>query len=151
MKQQLLKQVAQEQWANTILLETLKQTPQAPARAFELLGHIVAVHDIWRARFQQNNPKYGLWDLKDLDATARLIEENTKFWNAYIEDLNNESFHKVAFNYFGTPAEVSVDDALTHMFTHSAYHRGQVVQLLKGHVEPLPVVTFLAYALHPKN
>lgn len=149
MKQQLLKQLAHEQWANNILIQHLKQTPEAPARAFELIGHVVAVHDIWRSRFQQNSSKYGLWDLKDLDATETLIQENTLFWNAYIEDLDNESFtKKIAFNYFGTPAEVSVDDALTHMFTHSAYHRGQIVTLLKGYVDPLPVVTYLAYAIH---
>lgn len=149
MKQQLLKQLAHEQWANKTLIQNLRQAPHAPAKAFELIGHIVAVHDIWRARFQQSKSKYGLWDLIDLDATEKLIEENTVFWKAYIEDLDDESFaKKIALDYFGTPAQVSVDDALTHMFTHSAYHRGQIVTLLKGHVEPLPVVTYLAYALH---
>ncbi len=53
-----------------------------------------------------------------------------------------------AVSYANTRGEEftsSVKDILTHVSNHSAYHRGQVVALLKGIAEPLPNTDYITY------
>jgi len=46
----------------------------------------------------------------------------------------------------GSKRKMAVADALTHVVTHSFYHRGQIVTSLKGKIEPLPLTTYIAFA-----
>jgi uncharacterized damage-inducible protein DinB len=68
----------------------------------------------------------------------------------YVNQVNNDELNRVihfTFPLDGSKRKLSVADALLHLVTHSSYHRGQIIARLKGKIEPLPLTTYIAFAM----
>ena len=69
-------------------------------------------------------------DLQQVAADWRAIHAD---WNTFLATLTDDGLTR-AFEYsglFGGQFRSRVGDVLPHLFTHSAYHRGQIALLVK--------------------
>ncbi len=51
-----------------------------------------------------------------------------------------------AWEHNPTKRKMRIANAILHLFSQSAYHRGQIIQLLKGYTNELPVSTYIMWA-----
>lgn len=150
LKEQVTRLTAYNEWANRRVAQLLRQ-PAAAAmpEPLRLFSHVLAAESIWLCRLRQlpiTETPQSAYTIEDCSARIpRLAEE----WRSYFSVLTEEevctgevTYRNMAGEAFTSP----VRDVLTHIVNHGTYHRGQVVQLLKGVVSPLPVTDFIAYS-----
>ena len=148
MKENLLKSMQYEEWANAIVLQSLRQSTDIGERLPQLFAHILAPQSIWLSRIRHEVPLVGLWPELTLDECAQMMAENLKQWRAFINAAAPEDFYKsVAFKLPNSDKErsMAVYEVVAHLTNHGTYHRGQIILGLKGKTERLPLTTYIAF------
>lgn len=140
MTAELRRLVEHAAWANRRLAERLLVSRDPEGEGRRLLAHVVGSERIWLLR-ARGEPWAGLaiWPDLDADESARLAEENRRGWLRLL-DAAEPGDVAVYHNSAGTEFRTSVFDLALHVFTHGAYHRGQVNTRLRiGGDEPVNV------------
>ncbi|MGH7739710.1 MAG: DinB family protein [bacterium] len=124
-----------DQWATQRLIEDLEAIPPIDPTALSRLSHILFSEDIWLARLlREDLTRFTTaWpELPPAECRGKLDELGKK-WIIYFSDLRDESFSEIIAykNTRGVASWLSVGAVLTHVFDHSAYHRGQVTTAIK--------------------
>ena len=120
-------------WANREVLAALKNLPAPPRRGVEWLGHILAAEDVWLARLQMKPPTLAVWPELSLAQCEEHIERLGNGWSEYFAGHLPEGLDEIASykNSKGEAWSSKVRDILTHVFFHSAYHRGQIASEMR--------------------
>lgn len=117
-----------DRWANREALASLSASASPLPRGLKLMGHIVAAEALWHARLTGRDPELSVWP--DLSAAQCEIwlADLERSWNRYLERaVPAELGNCVAYtNTKGESFTSTVEDVLTHVVMHSAYHRGQI-------------------------
>ena len=90
-----------------------------------------------------------VFEERSLDENEAVLKLNHKGWLEYLESADEDELNRVVefvFPVDGSKRKMTVADAVMHLTHHSSYHRGQIVSLLKGSVDKLPLVTYVVYA-----
>ncbi len=126
---------AYDDWANREVLDSLARAGGRPARSLKLLAHIVAAEVIWLARLRREKSPMALWPELSLDECRVEIDRLAGRWGGYLGALPvAELDQTIAYtNSKGEAWTSRVEDVLTHVVTHSAYHRGQIAADLRAH------------------
>ena len=112
-------------WANRETLRSLK--PSAPPRSLRWLGHIVGAEYLWMARLRRHNATLPVWPELDVEACGERINELSRLWPEYLDDARESFTEEVPYtNSKGEAWTSTVEEILTHVVIHSAYHRGQI-------------------------
>lgn len=130
-----------EEWANCRVLEAFLQVKNPPERAVQLMSHMLAAQQIWYNRLTQQVVPINVWGVFPSEQLLELMTENAQKFRAFINTLPNDSFDAVISytNTKGEPFTSTIRQILTHLQLHAAYHRGQIIQLLKPHfADPIP-------------
>jgi uncharacterized damage-inducible protein DinB len=119
-------------WANRESLRSLLAAKAVPARAAEVIAHIVGAEWLWLKRLGQSSPDLPVWpalSLHDCDAQLKAL---ASAWKDLLRSTTDESLsQKIAYtNSKGEQWTNTVADVLTHVALHSSYHRGQIASLL---------------------
>ncbi|HXY20186.1 MAG TPA: DinB family protein [Gemmatimonadales bacterium] len=117
-----------DQWANREALGSVRAIPSPPARSLKLIGHIVGAEVLWHARLTGGQAALGVWpDLSPGQADTWLGDLDA-LWRKYLARVIPAGLSgRVAYrNTKGEAFASTVDDVLTHVVMHSAYHRGQI-------------------------
>ncbi len=133
-----------EHWANLKVLETLISTNEPPQRAIEIFSHTIAAQRIWLDRMKGDKTELKVWEVFDRKIMLELLEIN---YADLTKLLDNQDINQL-INYQNSKGEHftnTVNQILTHLALHAAYHRGQVVLLLKNHVDSLPTTDYIFY------
>jgi uncharacterized damage-inducible protein DinB len=112
-------------WANGETLRSLQQS--APTRSLRWMAHIVGAEFLWMARLQLRDWTLPVWPELDVETCGKHLEELSQLWPEYL-DQNTSSLAE-AIPYTNSKGETwtsTVEDILTHIVIHSAYHRGQI-------------------------
>lgn len=119
-------------WADRKVLETLR-TERPEPKAVEMLAHILAAEHVWLARLEGRTPTVAVWPVLTLDQCAALAEENRTGLTRYLTALRPEQLHQAVTytNSAGQTFSSTVEDILLHVCLHGAYHRGQVMTMLR--------------------
>ena len=137
---------AYDHWANREEATRLRQIG-APAPPMRVLNHIVGADWLWLCRVRNENPKLAIWPELSIDDCEREIDTLRE---AFDETLRMPRDTRVEYrNSKGEPWSSSLDDVLTHIITHSAYHRGQIATLVRQGGET-PAYTDLIHAVRNK-
>ena len=115
-----------------------RRTAPEFVRAAGLLAHTVMARRLWLDRMTAITPPASYTgppfpDGTDLERVAADWQAVYAAWDAFLADLTDDGLTR-AFEYsglFGGRFRSRVGDVLPHLFTHSAYHRGQIALLVK--------------------
>lgn len=159
MKEILVQLAAYNIWANQKLMDVIlllseeKQLQELPSSFKNLqstLLHMWDAESIWwqrmkmQERFTRPSENFN-GNMKD--ACNGLLQQNQQ-WQDWIKNATEPALEHV-FQYYNTKKEHfknPVSQMLIHVFNHSTYHRGQLVNMLRQlGVEKIPATDFIEW------
>ena len=149
MKEILIKQINFEYWANTELIASMKKANPLDERALLLFSHLLSSGNMWISRLNGLPITVTLFQERTLAECEELLKINTEGLLKYLQSASDDELNRIInfiFPIDGSQKRIRVYDSILHVVHHSSYHRGQIVTKLKGSIEPLPFVTYIAYA-----
>jgi uncharacterized damage-inducible protein DinB len=120
-------------WANCETLQALRQgTP--PARSLRWMGHIIGAEFLWLARLDGQPAPLPVWPDLSLQECDLRLEELSRLLSATVRELGaHQLCRPVKYtNTKGEPWTSTVEEILTHLTIHSAYHRGQIASDMRA-------------------
>ena len=149
MTQHFVKQIEFELWANQKLLEAIESATEPDERTYFLFSHILSAHSIWLSRIQNTPVTTTLFQERSFEESKALLKDVAEKWTDYITTLDEDELGRTVhfiFPFDGSKKKIKIADAITHVFGHSNYHRGQAISRLKGKLEPLPLLAYVVFA-----
>jgi uncharacterized damage-inducible protein DinB len=128
------RQFTYDEWANREVLAGLRTSVHSPARPPQLLAHILSAERLWLERLKQQPQTFPVWPNFTLDQCEVQITELATLWREYLAQLSAAGLSKkIAYqNSKGERYTSTVEDVVTHVVLHSAYHRGQIASLMRA-------------------
>jgi uncharacterized damage-inducible protein DinB len=122
------RQFAYDAWANREILNGLRPSGGSDHRAPKLLAHIVSAERLWLERIQKQTQSMAVWPDLSLEQCGAQIDDLSRLWGTFFTLNSKERFSETVVyqNSKGEPWRNTVEDILTHVLLHSAYHRGQI-------------------------
>jgi uncharacterized damage-inducible protein DinB len=120
-------------WANGETVASLRQG-SPPDRSLRWMGHIVGAEYLWLARLRGEPATMPVWPALAVEECSGGVSELSSMWNEYLAGLNSSRLaERVSYtNSKGEKWTSPVEDILTHVTIHSAYHRGQIASDLRA-------------------
>jgi len=117
-----------DEWANREMVASFRAVGTPPGRSLKLMAHIVGAEHVWLARLLQKEPPLPVWPELPLVSWEEQLRELASAWRNYLAGGPVELLEQsVAYkNSKGESWRSATQDILTHVFMHSAYHRGQI-------------------------
>jgi uncharacterized damage-inducible protein DinB len=138
-----LRMFAYDDWANRECIAAMRAANSPPAKALERMAHILSAQKLWLERILQQPPSMPVWPSSTLDDCAALANQMSSAWRNYLARVANQFApgsldDQVEYrNSKGQLWRSRVEDILTHVLFHSAYHRGQIaLQMRASGLEP---------------
>lgn len=136
------------QWATRRILETLQSSDGPPARAVDLLSHLLRAQDVWFGRVRgTEHAELALWVEEDLKACAERAASSAERWHRLLDRCSSEDLNEpVAYtNSSGTAFETPLRDIASHVINHGTHHRAQIALVLrKAGIAP-PATDYIFY------
>jgi uncharacterized damage-inducible protein DinB len=114
-------------------------TPEA-ARAVQIFAHILGAEHVWLSRLRGVPPEHPVWPQLDLASATELAARTARELRRYVADVVERGDLEREIEYANSAGQrfrSRIDDILTHVAMHGAYHRGQVAMLVRqGAGEP---------------
>ncbi len=128
------RQFAYDTWANREVLATLRVSAHSNTRPRQLLAHILAAERLWLERIRGQPQSLPVWPDFTIDQCETQITELARLWLEFLGQLSDSRLsQKVTYkNSKGEPWTSTVEDILTHVLLHSAYHRGQIASQVRA-------------------
>jgi uncharacterized damage-inducible protein DinB len=128
----LRRQFAYDRWANREVFRTIR-ADSSDERSMRLLAHILSAERLWLERITQQPQSMPVWPKADLAQCETQIAELASLWREFLKDANDSSLsHAISYkNSQGEPWTSTLQDILTHVLMHSAYHRGQIASHMR--------------------
>ncbi len=117
-------------WANRETLHSLGQ--RAPTRGLRWMGHIIGAEHLWMARLRRRKESLPVWPELDVEACGQGLEELSRVWPEYLDDADSPTEQISYTNSKGEAWANTVEEILTHIVIHSAYHRGQIASEVRA-------------------
>ena len=137
-----LRMYVYDSWANRQCLAAMRAAA-VPPEALGRMAHVLSAQKLWLERILQQPQTLPVWPTATLDDCTTLADENASSWQNYLKRLANRFTpgsldDTVEYrNSKGEPWSSRVEDILTHVLFHSAYHRGQIaLQMRAAGTEP---------------
>lgn len=148
MRDYLLQLLNYELWANQRVIEPLETVRNPPARAVAVMGHVLSAQHVWYGRLAHESVFTPIWADIPVSWMLETAERQHRQLVGYLEGLPEAGLTQVIDyqNSRGTPFQSSPLEILTHMSHHAAYHRGQVVQLIRPMLAEAPVTDYIVWA-----
>jgi len=130
----LRRQFAYDEWANREVLAGLKASPDPPVRPRHLLAHILSAERLWLERIRAQPQSLPVWPDFTLDQCEEQIVDLARLWREFLGQLSPAGLSQTVVykNSKGEPWTSTVEDILTHVVLHSAYHRGQIASQVRA-------------------
>ena len=117
-------------WANRETLGSLRKS--TPARSLSWMAHIVGAEHLWMARLRRRQQALPVWPELDVAACGQYLEQLSRMWPEYLDDEPGASEKVPYTNSKGETWTSTVEEILTHVVIHSAYHRGQIASEVRA-------------------
>jgi len=130
----LRRQFAYDAWANREVLAELSMSPDPEGKPLQLLAHILTAERLWLERIRKQPQSLSVWPDFSIDQCAAQINDLARLWREFFEQLSRADLSEnVTYkNSKGEPWTSTVEDVLTHVLLHSAYHRGQIASQVRA-------------------
>ncbi len=130
----LRRQFAYDEWANREVLAGLKASSRPPARPRKLLAHILSAERLWLERIRTQPQSLPVWPDFTLDQCEEQVADLARLWREFLGQISPAGLSETVVykNSKGEPWTSTVEDILTHVVLHSAYHRGQIASQVRA-------------------
>jgi uncharacterized damage-inducible protein DinB len=139
----LLRMFNYDHWANRECLAAMRTGGPAPADTIGRMAHILSAQKLWLERILKQPQSMPVWPTATIDDCMALADEMAAAWKSYLLRVANQFApgsldDKIEYrNSKGQAWSSRVEDILTHVLLHSAYHRGQIaLQMRASGMEP---------------
>jgi uncharacterized damage-inducible protein DinB len=141
----LRSQFAYDEWANREVLAGLKASGNPPLRPRQLLAHILSAERLWLERLTKQPQSLPVWPDFTFDQCEAQIVEVARLRHNFFNQLSSAGLSDTVVykNTKGEPWTSTVEDILTHIILHSAYHRGQIASLVRASGEQPAYTDFI--------
>ena len=117
-------------WANRETLHSLGQS--APPPSLRWMAHIIGAEHLWMARLRRRTEFPPVWPELDVEACGQRLEELSRMWPDYLDEADSLTEQIRYTNSKGEAWTSTVEEILTHIVIHSAYHRGQIASEVRA-------------------
>lgn len=125
-------------WADRETQRALAAADSPSSVTLGRFAHVLAAEWLWLTRIQGRPAPVPVWPEWTVAECGERAEQLSRLWRGYLDVVTEEELaREVSYTNSQGQAFVSrVDDILTHVALHGAYHRGQVAADLRaaGHV-----------------
>jgi uncharacterized damage-inducible protein DinB len=128
------RQFAYDEWANREVIDGAQAASHDTSRAAQLFAHILSAERLWLERICGHQQSFPVWPNFSLDECALQLTEVARLWREYLRSLSPDALQK-KITYKNTKGESwsnTVEEILTHVTLHSAYHRGQIAMQMRS-------------------
>lgn len=127
------RQFAYDSWANQEVIAAMRLSQSGISRSLELCAHLLSAERLWLERIRQKPQSLPVWPEFNLEKAEAHSAETSRMWHEYLDgllaaDLAQDVAYK---NSKGESYRSTVEDILTHVLLHSAYHRGQIASHMR--------------------
>ena len=143
--QDLLKLVAQSQWANSKWVEVVYSQATQDARPLELLAHIMLSERVWFERIAGQQVTTTTFSVLTKDDLLRGFAENVATYRQLIGSRLPDVVHFRRAS--GEEYHATVADIIYHLVTHGYHHRGQLATHYSRAGVPYPSVDHIDYLI----
>ncbi len=130
----LRRQFTYDAWANREVLRALEASRDNQARSLQLLAHILSAERLWLERIKAQRPSLPVWPDFAIERCKQEVEDIAALWREYLTQLSAAQISQ-SVRYKNSKGEEwasSVENILTHVLLHSAYHRGQIASQMRA-------------------
>lgn len=147
MKNFLIHLLNYELWANQRVIDALETLDNPPARAVAVMGHILSAQQVWFGRVLHETTFVSIWEDTPVGWMSETAERQHRRIVGYLSAMaESDLVQPVDYtNSKQVSYQSTLLDILTHMSHHAAYHRGQVVQLIRPMMDEPPVTDFIVW------
>ena len=130
----LRRQFRYDSWANGEVLATIRVSTRSTARPLQLLAHILSAERLWLERIKKQPQSLPVWPDFTFEQCEAEIAELAQLWREFLDQLSPAALaESVSYkNSKSEPWTSTVEDVLTHVLLHSAYHRGQIASVTRA-------------------
>lgn len=141
----LFKHVA---WADARVLQSLRAAHSVLKKDLDLYSHILGSEHVWLSRIKGIPAKVAVWPTLTLDEAEQLAGENVAAFEGVISQLTEESRGTpITYrNSAGDQFTSTLEDILTHVCLHGAYHRGQIAASVRAGGDVPSPTDYIAFA-----
>ena len=128
------RQFAYDAWANREVLTAIRASRASSARGLQLLSHILSAEQLWLERVQGKTQSQAVWPELSLEQCEKWTGGVARLWSEYLDTLTPDDLAR-AVTYKNSQGESwtsTVEDIVTHVLMHSAYHRGQIATFMRA-------------------
>jgi uncharacterized damage-inducible protein DinB len=125
---------AYDAWANQDVLAGFRAAPAIPARALGWIAHILASERLWLERLEGKAQTLPVWPQFSVEECGAQAADMSQLWKNFLV-VSNEASLRESVDYRNSKGEEwssRKEDVLTHVITHSAYHRGQIAAEMRA-------------------
>jgi uncharacterized damage-inducible protein DinB len=135
-------------WADARALESLRAAHSVLKRDHDLYAHVLGSEHVWLSRINNTAAKFAVWPSLTLDECKRLAGENAAAYQKLASELTPETRQRpVTYrNSAGDQFTSTLEDILTHVSLHGAYHRGQIAASLRAAGDTPIATDYIAFA-----
>ncbi len=146
------RQLAYTVWADRLIIASLKEAVDQNGAALRTLTHLLMAEREWLFRMRQGTTGNDFWPEISLDQCEVLAEETHCAYMSFFDRLTEDGLDAVAVytNSKGVAYETSFRDILTHVFFHSAYHRGQIAASVRSKGDAPAYTDYIAFVREQK-
>ena len=134
-----------EFWSNRLVADALRDEAGPP---LTLLAHILASQRLWLDRMTGNPQALPVWPALSKRDCIRLLGDLETDCSMFLDGLSEERL-ALSYEYVNTKGDSwtsTVADTLTHIITHSCYHRGQIALRMREAGQDPPYTDFIQAA-----
>jgi uncharacterized damage-inducible protein DinB len=103
------------------------------------MAHILSAQKLWLERILNQPQSMPVWPSATIEECVTLAEQVSSVWRNYLKTLSQRTLSQQMLgsnvkyrNSKAEPWSSRVDDILTHVLFHSAYHRGQIALQMRA-------------------
>jgi uncharacterized damage-inducible protein DinB len=135
-------------WADARVLQSLRTAHAVLKKDLDLYSHILGAEHVWLSRIRGTNAQVAVWPTLTLDEAERLGAENIVVFNKVISELTEEGLETpITYrNSAGEQFTSTLEDILTHVSLHGAYHRGQIAASIRAAGDVPSPTDYIAFA-----
>jgi uncharacterized damage-inducible protein DinB len=135
-------------WADARVLQSLRGAHAVLKRDLDLYSHILGSEHVWLSRIKGTPPRVAVWPSLTLDEAERLAGENSAAFNKVVSELTEEGRETpITYrNSAGDQFTSTLEDILTHVSLHGAYHRGQIAASIRAAGDVPSPTDYIAFA-----